>query len=50
MTTNREWIERTPRHEETGAVPYNFMFTIQADIPEANLVAMIDAAMKESLE
>lgn len=27
MTNNREWIERTLRHEETGKVPYNFMFS-----------------------
>ncbi|HIJ75042.1 MAG TPA: hypothetical protein HPP83_13175 [Candidatus Hydrogenedentes bacterium] len=27
MTTDREWIERTLGHEETGAVPYNFMFS-----------------------
>ena len=25
--TPREWIKRTIKHEETGAVPYNFMFS-----------------------
>ncbi|MBN1675797.1 MAG: hypothetical protein JXR37_32435 [Kiritimatiellae bacterium] len=27
MPTDREWIEATLRHQETGAVPYNFMFS-----------------------
>ena len=27
MRSDREWIERTLRHEETFAVPYNFMFS-----------------------
>jgi len=27
MQTNREWIEKTLRHEESDAVPYNFMFS-----------------------
>lgn len=29
--TDREWIERTVRHEESGAVPYNFMFSPPAE-------------------
>ena len=27
MTSNRDWIRRTIQHRETGAVPYNFMFS-----------------------
>ena len=27
MNNNREWIEKTLAHEESGAVPYNFMFS-----------------------
>ena len=27
MMSDRDWIQRTIEHEETGAVPYNFMFS-----------------------
>ena len=27
MTNNKQWIEKTLSHEETGAVPYDFMFS-----------------------
>ncbi len=27
MKNDREWIERTLRHEECGVIPYNFMFS-----------------------